>query len=178
MISAVDRELAMPRREGDDPRNAPGLRLDLLRRAVAIYLEIAYRGLEPSPAVKRRLEWAPEVDPMAVLALPPFERVGRTPDDRPIYALRLGNTRYPHMKLQIQGWDGEHGFLLSVNTHDHALSLDPKAPDAEAFMALQAENQALKLEIEQAWDQGGLPTFPRYLRDYLNRQNPPAPTAE
>ena len=71
------------------------------------------------------------------------------------------------MKMQVQPWDGKDGFLLSVNTHDHALSLDLKADDAEAFMALQAENQKLKVAIEQAWDEAGLPTFPRYLRDYL-----------
>ncbi len=34
-------------------------------------------------------------------------------------------------------------------------------------MALQAEDQRLKVAIEQAWDEAGLPTFPRYLRDYL-----------
>jgi hypothetical protein len=71
------------------------------------------------------------------------------------------------MKMQIQPWDDRQGFLLSVNTHDHALALDPNAPDAAAFMALQSENQRLKVEIEQAWDDAGLPTFPRYLRDYL-----------
>jgi hypothetical protein len=60
--------------------------------------------------------------------------------------------------------------LLSVNTHDHALALDPNAPDAEAFMALQAENHRLKLAIENAWDEAGLPTFPRYLKDYLAGQ--------
>ena len=37
-------------------------------------------------------------------------------------------------------------------------------------MALQAENQKLKVAIELAWDEAGLPTFPRYLRDYLVTQ--------
>ena len=99
--------------------------------------------------------------------------MGKAPLEKPIYALRLGNTRYPHMKMQIQPWDAKDGFLLSVNTHDHALAPDPSSPDAEAFMALQAENQRLKVEIEQAWDEDGLPTFPRYLRDYLASQSPP-----
>ncbi len=107
---------------------------------------------------------------------PPFERVGKSPPEKPIFALRLGNARYPHMKMQIQPWDARHGFLLSVNTHDHALALDPNAPDAAAFMALQAENQRLKVEIEQAWDEAGLPTFPRYLRDYLAGQNADGPS--
>jgi len=142
-------------------------RLDLLRRAVEIYLAIAYQVNEPPPAVRRRLTWPPDIEGWELLDGPPFERVGKGPDDRPICGLRLGNARYPHMKMQVQPWDGKDGFLLSVNTHDHALALDPEGDDAEAFMALQAENQRLKVAIELAWDEAGLPTFPRYLRDYL-----------
>ena len=154
----------------DEPNILQGLPLDLLRRAVAIYLGIAYPSSEPPPAVRRRLDWTPGLDAADLLSRPPFERVGKPSAEKPIFALRLGNARYPHMKMQIQPWDGKGGFLLSVNTHDHALALDPAAPDVEAFMALQAENQRLKVEIEQAWDEAGLPTFPRYLRDYLAGQ--------
>ena len=39
-----------------------------------------------------------------------------------------------------------------------------------AFRALQAENQRLKEAIEQAWDEAGLPTFLRYLRDYISQR--------
>ena len=160
----------------DDSNPFPGLRLDLLRQAIEIYLKVAYPAAEPPPAVRRRLDWPDGIAPGDLLGRPPFERVGRSPDDRPIFALRLGNARYPHMKMQVQPWDGKDAFLLSVNTHDHALALDLKADDAEAFMALQAENQKLKLAIEQAWDEAGLPTFPRYLRDYLALQaNRPQP---
>ena len=154
----------------DEPNTVPGLRLDLLRRAVEIYLGIAYPGSEPPPSVRKRLDWTRGVDAGELLTRPPFERVSKPTDERPIFALRLGNARYPHMKMQIQPWDAKDGFLLSVNTHDHALAIDPNSPDADAFMALQAENQRLKVEIEQAWDEAGLPTFPRYLRDYLARQ--------
>ncbi len=160
----------MPSPGVEDPNLFSNLRLDMIRRAVAIYLDIAYPGVEPPPAVRRRLDWPSGVSMAELVSRPPFERVGRTPDDQPIFGLRLGNARYPHMKLQIQPWDTKDGFLLSVNTHDHALGLDPQAPDAEAFMALQGENQRLKVEIEQAWDQDELPTFPRYLRDYLADQ--------
>ena len=69
-----------------------------------------------------------------------------------------------------------HG-LPALGQHPRpALALDPNSPDAEAFMALQAENQRLKVEIEQAWDEAGLPTFPRYLRDYLGRASRRAPS--
>ena len=65
--------------------------------------------------------------------------------------------------------------MLSVNTHDQVLAPAPDAPDAEAFRALQAENQRIKETIEAAWDRAGLPTFLRYLRDYL--RDHPAPAA-
>ena len=157
----------MPPPGHDDPNLFAGLRLDTIRRAVAIYLQIAYPGGEPPPAVRRRLDWTAHADMGDLVRNPPFERVARTPDNQPIFGLRLGNARYPHMKLQLQPWDAKDGFLLSVNTHDHALSFDPNGPDAAAFLALQAENQQLKVAIEQAWDRDELPTFPRYLRNYL-----------
>ena len=157
----------MPAPAADEPNPFAGLRLDTVRRAVDLYLEIAYPAAGPPPAVRRRLEWAAGCDLGEVVTRPPFERVGRNRDGQPIYGLRLGNARYPHMKLQVQPWDVKDGFLLSVNTHDHALALDPNAPDAAAFMQLQADNQRLKVAIEQEWDRNALPTFPRYLRDYL-----------
>jgi hypothetical protein len=148
------------------------VRLDVLRRAIELYLGIAYPdGATVPEAVRRRLEWGEnpdaESDPDTTLCRPPFEKVGKTPDGATIVALRLGNVSYPHMKLQIQPWDGSHNVLLSVNTHDQALSLDPKSPDAPAFRAIQAENQRIKEAIEAAWDGAGLPTFLRYLRDYI-----------
>ena len=82
------------------------------------------------------------------------------------------------MKLQVQPWPNAAGFILSVNTHDQVLSLDPNAADMPAFRALQIENQRLKEAIEQAWDLGGLPTFLRYLREYIDsrddKTNPPS----
>jgi hypothetical protein len=141
--------------------------LDALRRAIDLYLGIAYpTGVLPE-AVRKRLAWDETLGADELLTHSPFEKVGKTPDGGPIVALRLGNTRYPHMKLQVQPWSSGQGFLLSVNTHDQVLAMDPNAPDASAFRALQIENQRIKLAIEQAWDEAGLPTFLRYLRDYI-----------
>ena len=160
-----------------DPGALPQLRIDVLRRAVEVYLGIAYEACTPSETVRRRLDWPAEADASTLLTKPPFERVGKGgPGAQPIYALRLGNVHYPHMKLQIQPWPNATGFLLSVNTHDQVLSLDPNSADASAFRALQSENQRLKEAIEQAWDQEGLPTFLRYLRDYIeSRGDAPTP---
>ena len=86
-----------------------------------------------------------------------------------------GQLHYPHMKLQVQPWPNPAGFLLSVNTHDQVLGLEPEAADLPAFRALQAENQRLKEAIEQAWDEAGLPTFLRYLREYIDSHRRAAP---
>jgi hypothetical protein len=151
------------------PDDLQHLRLDLLRQAVDVYLALAYPSSQPSEAVRRRLNWDSTLDAATLLSKPPFERAAKPGGGvgPPIFALRLGNSRYPHMKLQVQPWPNAAGFLLSVNTHDQVLAIDPNSPDAEAFRGLQAENQRLKESIEQAWDQAGLPTFLRYLREYI-----------
>jgi hypothetical protein len=149
-----------------------GLRLDLLRRAAEIYLELAYPSAVIPEPVERRLIWPAGDTAEQLLTGPPFERAGKAPGrSTPIYALRLGNFRYPHMKLQIQPWPNDAGFMLSVNTHDQVSGLDLNADDGEAFRGLQAENQRLKEAIEQTWDTAGLPTFLRYLRDYIKSRS-------
>jgi hypothetical protein len=148
-----------------------GLRLDLLRHATKIYLDLAYPAGSIPEVVERRLVWREGCAAEALLAGPPFERAGKGPGrSSPIYALRLGNHRYPHMKLQIQTWPNEAGFMLSVNTHDQVTGLDLGAADAQVFRDLQADNQRLKERIEQSWDDAQLPTFLRYLRDYIKSQ--------
>ncbi len=144
------------------------LRLDLLRRAIEVYLEIAYSTGPVPEAVRRRLNWREGCAADELLSKPPFECAGKAPGRQsPIYALRLGNARYPHMKLQIQPWPNDAGFMLSVNTHDQVAGINLNDVDAQTFRDLQSENQRLKEAIEQAWDDGGLPTFLRYLRDYI-----------
>jgi hypothetical protein len=151
--------------------------LEALQRAVAIYLAHAYpAGLIPE-TVRGRVDWPADADTEKLLSRPPFERANRPGEGIPaIFALRLGNHRYPHMKLQIQSWSTPEGYLLSVNTHDQALALNVTGSDAAAYNALQAENQRLKELIESAWQENGLPTFLSFLRAYI--QNHSAADAE
>ncbi len=162
------RELLMESSLAGEPGDLHGLRLDLLRRAVEIYLEVAYPAGVLPEAVQRRLNWRADCAADDLLNGPQFERAGKAPGRQTaIYALRLGNHRYPHMKLQIQPWPTEAGFMLSVNTHDQVAGVNLSEVDAQAFRDLQAENQRLKEAIEREWDEAGLPTFNRYLRDYI-----------
>jgi hypothetical protein len=154
-----------------EPLNLQGLRIEPLRQAVEIYLETAYPAGVIPDVVRRRLDWAECTDAEHLLSNPPFERAGKSKTTgTPIFALRLGNAHYPHMKLQVQPWPNSSGFMLSVNTHDQVVALDPGASDYPAFRELQAENQRLKETIEQLWDDAGLPTFLRYLREYIEQQ--------
>jgi hypothetical protein len=151
--------------------NLRGLRLDLLRRAVEVYLRLAYPDGTIPEAVQRRLLWREACEPEALLNDPPFELAGKAPGrPTPVYALRLGNHRYPHMKLQIQPWPNDAGFMLSVNTHDQVAGYELDSADAQAFRSLQVENQRIKEAIEHAWDENGLPTFLRYLSDYIKNR--------
>jgi len=150
------------------PADVDAMKIDVLRRAVDVYLKVAYpSGSLPEP-VRRRSTWDKGLPPHELFTKPPFERAGRAPGGgSPIFALRLGNRRYPHMKLQFQPWNNPDGLMLSVNTHDQIAGLDLGAADVEAFKRLQADNQQLKEAIEQAWESEGLPTFLHFLRTYI-----------
>jgi hypothetical protein len=164
----VTKELLMEPTLAEGHDDLRGLRLDLLKNATKIYLGLAYPAGVIPEVVQRRLVWREDCLADVLLSGQPFERAGKAPGrPTPIFALRLGNHRYPHMKLQIQPWPNSAGFMLSVNSHDQVSGLGGGAADSQAFRELQAENQRLKEAIEEAWDDGGLPTFLRYLRDYI-----------
>jgi hypothetical protein len=172
MEPASKEPIMEPHPSGAGPEAMGRLRLDLLRTAVETYLKTAYPTSEIPEVVRRRLIWQEELTAEELLTKPPFERAGKMPGNQsPIFALRLGNYRYPHMKMQIQPWSNAAGFMLSVNTHDQVAGLDMGAADAQAFRSLQSENQRLKEAIEQSWDELGLPTFLRYLREYIQSRS-------
>ena len=146
-----------------------------LKRATEIYLGHAYpSGVIPA-AIQRRLLWPEGADASALLALPIFETIGhrdnlgdplasQSEESPCVHCLRLGNARYPHMKLQIQAFGNRAGYMLSVNTHDQ-VSLPSDSVDFERFREVQRENQRLKRSIEIDWRSAGLPTFNAYLEE-------------
>jgi len=64
-----------------------------------------------------------------------------------------------------------------VALYHNTAAVNQGGADAQAFRDLQAENQQLKEAIELAWDEGGLPTFLRYLRDYIESRKVGPPVA-
>ncbi|MEZ5976638.1 MAG: response regulator [Planctomycetota bacterium] len=129
---------------------------DHVARAVRIYCRHAW------PA---GCDGAPRIDVVPILeassrdaALAHFDRgdPGDDPDSRR-FSLRLGNHRYPFMKLVLQEHLVAEEFYFEVDTHDR-LDVPPETPDYADWLALKRFNRGLKLEIERAWLEACLPT--------------------
>jgi hypothetical protein len=164
------------------------LSTDLVGKACAIFLGLAYPGGAETVPAKRR----------AFLALPPGRPLAdflrATPEARALCqavkdragnavgcALRLGSATFPHLKLCVQRPAGAEAdvYVFGVDTHDAFCADNFHAPaghpDAEAWTRLQQANRQLKERIERAWEQAGLPTFNNLLRGALAAPaDPPA----
>lgn len=127
-----------------------------VRRAVAIYLEIAWPGTDfPRPRMSvKDLEGAHTLEEL----FKRFEHAKLLEGPlSPRYTLRLGNKRYPFMKFVVQEYLVDKEYFFSVDTHDD-LDVRPDNPDYEAWQQLREHNRALKQQIEEAWVGAGLPT--------------------
>lgn len=142
----------------------------LLRRAIALYLANAWRtDPPPAPALP-----ASDDDPVteALSALRDECRVTGGARVR-CYTLRLGNPRYPFMKLVLQEHLVEDEFFLEVDTHDQMFEL--QGDEARQLEEVKRYNLDVKTRIEEAWSAAGLPTA-RDLKGLV--ATTPAPRAE
>ena len=126
-----------------------------LRLAVEIYLRLAYPG-----AARWR---APSLDlsggKSAADLVSRFEDESEVASDRRIgrHVLRLGNSRYPHMKLVLEESILKHEYAFAVDTHDD-LQVSPDAPDYERWNAVRDHNRKVAEQVETAWQEEGVPT--------------------
>ncbi|MBL8860618.1 MAG: response regulator [Planctomycetes bacterium] len=129
----------------------------MVRRAVAIYLEIAWPGQGfPRPRITvADLEGANTLDEL-------FARFDPQPvRDRAAHkrhTLRLGNPDYPFMKFVVQEYLVDAEYFFAVDTHDD-LDVKPTDPDFPRWLELKRRNAELKKRIEAAWAAEGLPTY-------------------
>lgn len=140
-----------------------------LRRAVELYLDRAYGGGAGPPAERFR---PPEAfDPPVWLM---GDAIERDPPDAPLaevrsFALRIGNARYPHMKLRLTRVAADRVFVLNVDSHDAFLSAPPGSADCRALEELKRHNAAVAAAIVSAWDAAGLLTERDYLRQKIRQ---------
>ncbi|NJN14435.1 MAG: hypothetical protein HC813_02030 [Planctomycetes bacterium] len=58
------------------------------------------------------------------------------------YVLRLGNSRYPHMKLVLEESILRGEFAFGVDTHDD-LNVSPNAPDFDRWNVVRTHNRSV-----------------------------------
>jgi CheY-like chemotaxis protein len=125
----------------------------LLRRVLDVYRRTAWGdGAPPLPEPP-----GADDDPLAtVLGMFRDEslREGELATRR--YTLKLGNPRYPFMKLVLQEHLVEGEFFFSIDTHDRMFELD--GDEAHRFERLKRYNLEIKEVVEAAWERAGLPT--------------------
>jgi CheY-like chemotaxis protein len=128
-----------------------------VRRAVDLYLQVAYPPAcgKQAPMDSAQLGSASTLEQVLARFETPRSAMGAPAVRR--FALRLGNWRYPHMKLVMQEYLVAGEFFFSVDTHDN-LDVRPGMPDYSQFQELRAFNRSLKDQIEAAFERDGLPT--------------------
>lgn len=141
----------------------------LLRQAIELYLDRAYPDGAPSEAVRQRAQLPEGRAGADLLSDPRWERVPGAADAEAAarFNLRLGNNRYPHMKLGVDRVSGSDQFVLVVDTHDKHFAQMVQAGEQAEYRELLEHNARVQHEIERAWTAAGLPTFERFLRSRL-----------
>jgi len=136
-----------------------------IHRAVDLYLERAYASRPKD--IDSRL---PHTDDIAAFLM--GRAVERDPGNAPLdqvrsFSLRLGNERYPHMKLRLSRPPRSELFVFSVDAHDAFLHAPKESADYEPLEALKRHNAALADAISTAWEAAGLLTERSYLRQKI-----------
>jgi CheY-like chemotaxis protein len=146
---------------------------ELLNRAIEVYVSHAYRAKGSGTRQIPRFEPNDRLPAILAAHTNLFEDLSGTgtpgaagqagaPTPR-MYALRLGNAAYPHMKLAIvEAFFGDE-FVFAVDRHD-TFHFDPDVPGYQAWCELKEINRLVKESIEGAWHKAGLPTL-RGLRE-------------
>lgn len=155
------------------------IKTELLQQAIESYLKIAYPTGNIPEMVRERIG--------KVMILPAGSTVPEScfevteSGGHKIYALRLGQPSYPHMKLIVEecptcrdrsGTDHTEPVpvLFRADAHDSHLQVPSNSPDAAPLAALRAINKQMTEAIEAAWVTQGLPTFQEFLRQELARR--------
>jgi CheY-like chemotaxis protein len=140
----------------------------MLRRAIEIYLEIAYANAEPPYSVRAKAAFDEQESLGNTLALDQFEKNCADQNGKVThYLLRLGNDHYPHMKLGLASCAGnDDDFVFIVDTHDRHFRVDPELPGSDEFRELQLYNDKTKQQIERRWETKSLPTQRQVLENF------------
>ncbi len=138
--------------------------------AIRIYLQAAYGNHIPKP-IKKFIppdEFDPEQWLMSDFIERDFDR-GSQNCNIHSFALRMGNSVYPHMKLRITIPPNASKYLFQVDSHDAVLTCPSGSRDVEALEELKRYNSSLVEQMSASMDAAGLPTERGHLREGIER---------
>jgi hypothetical protein len=134
----------------------------MLEKAIEAHTAEAYRNAPVPLTVRNRIACICEQESGSLterLSLDVVEKQLANPDgDVLAYSLRLGNEKYPHMKLTIAR-ESDDGYVFAVDTHDRHFELADVSPDAPRARGLQAFNAQVSSAIVLRWSEAELPTL-------------------
>ncbi len=133
----------------------------MLRKALDGYVSLAYEHSPLPVTVKARVSFIREYPGETLSGLLGHEVVERIPceseqKDVQCYGIRLGNEKYPHMKLMLHQ-AAEDDWRFTVDCHDGAFEVESASPDRPRAEELKAYNHALRESIEALWREADLP---------------------
>ena len=137
----------------------------IMKKAVDVYLDVAFEPDQTRRPTVQLEGTGPEL-------LERFVSVG-DPGDMRRYVMRLGNARYPFMKMVFQELLVRDFFFFAVDTHDD-LAIRDGFPDYDAWLEVKRYNTEVKENVERRWREAGLPTMASVIAA-IEDQTPAAP---
>jgi len=137
--------------------------VEMLQQALNVYVGVAYENAPLPLTVKTRVNFIREFAGDSLADLLAHDVVEQFPPDAegPAvtgYAIRLGNDKYPHMKLALLRV-AENDWRFAVDCHDGAFEVEPTSPDKPRAQALKDCNSALRSKVEDSWRDADLPVI-------------------
>jgi two-component system cell cycle response regulator DivK len=131
------------------------MQVGLLREALTIYEREAWGAAEHETTLIPGQD-----DDLMAEAIPAFTDESCTTQGDVVhrYTLRLGNPRYPFMKLVLQEHLVQDEYFFEVDTHDQMFDVQDRGEERTRFESLKRYNMEVKSRVEWAWGEAHLPT--------------------
>ena len=141
----------------------------MVRQALAIYLREAFPDGLPDH-VRDRVRLPARGTVAEMLEQGGFAKISLSGEDtsRPDgYKLEIGSSTSSRMKFCVKRVSLSETFLFNVDIHDLYLCR-PEGAETEEERREREASEVLKKRIEEIWGQAGLPTFLKYMEEYLD----------
>ncbi|HNV44294.1 MAG TPA: response regulator [Exilispira sp.] len=147
----------------------PNISLDVLKKAIDIYIKIAYKNSDIPVNVKEKIEKirkSATID--EALSIFNFEMINQIES----YKLQLGSSQYPFLKLVLEkaSFDSssENNFGFYIDRHSEYIAVDSSSPTFQKELELKENTYQLKKEIENDFEKNGILTYRKMVRNYVD----------